>query len=135
MGLKGKISIDADSGPPRYVLWCCCGICHEVITFIQIGCGHTVHNSLQGFKSASFVFSLLIENFRTHFGISILFDFWKVWGYRLQEKCKINLANYVNTQSEWGYIWSIFILSIWKNVSWKNQKQVRKDCNPLWNTI
>ena len=44
-GLKGGISIDADSGPPRYVLWCCGGICHEVLTFIQIGCGHTVINS------------------------------------------------------------------------------------------
>ena len=41
-GLKGGILIDADSGPPRYVLWCCGGICHQVLTFIQIGCGHTV---------------------------------------------------------------------------------------------
>ena len=41
-GLKGGISIDADSGPPRYVLWCCGRICHQVLTFIQIGCGHTV---------------------------------------------------------------------------------------------
>ena len=41
-GLKEGISIDADSGPPRYVLWCCGGICHEVLTFIQIGWGHTV---------------------------------------------------------------------------------------------
>ena len=42
MGLKGGILIDADSGPPRYVLWCCGCICHEVLSFIQIGCGHTV---------------------------------------------------------------------------------------------
>jgi len=41
-GLKGGISIDADSGPPRYVLWCCGGICHQPDTFIQIGSGHTV---------------------------------------------------------------------------------------------
>ena len=41
-GLKGGISIHADSGPPRYVLWCCGCICHELLTFIQIGCGHTV---------------------------------------------------------------------------------------------
>ena len=41
-GLKGGISIYADSGPPRYVLWCCGGICHELLTFIKIGCGHTV---------------------------------------------------------------------------------------------
>ena len=44
MGLKGGISIDADSGPPRHVLWCCGGICHELLTFIQIGCGHTVEH-------------------------------------------------------------------------------------------
>ena len=42
-GLKGGISINADSGPPRYVLWCCGGIWLEVLTFIQIGCGHTVY--------------------------------------------------------------------------------------------
>ena len=36
------ISIHADFDPPRYVLWCCSGICHEVLTFIQIGCAHTV---------------------------------------------------------------------------------------------
>ena len=40
--LKGWISIYADFGPPRYVFWCCGGICHEVLTFFQIGCGHTV---------------------------------------------------------------------------------------------
>ena len=45
-GLKGGISIYADSWPPRYVLWCCGGICHKVLTFIQIGCGHTVTESL-----------------------------------------------------------------------------------------
>ena len=41
-GLKGGISIDADSSPPRYVLWCCGDICHQPGTFIQIGSGHTV---------------------------------------------------------------------------------------------
>ena len=40
--LKGGISIYADFGPPRYALWCCGGICHELLTFFQIGCGHTV---------------------------------------------------------------------------------------------
>ena len=42
LSLKGGVSIDADSRPPRYVLWCCCVICHKVLTFFQIGCGHTV---------------------------------------------------------------------------------------------
>ena len=42
MGLKGGISNDADSGPLRYVLWCCGSICHQLLTFIQIGYGHAV---------------------------------------------------------------------------------------------
>ena len=25
-----------------YVLWCCVGICHEVLTFFQIGYGHSI---------------------------------------------------------------------------------------------
>ena len=41
-GLKGGISIEADSGPPRYVLWCCGGICHQLPNFFKIGCCHTV---------------------------------------------------------------------------------------------
>ena len=40
--LKGGISIYADFGSPRYVLWCYGGICHQVLTFFKIGCGHTV---------------------------------------------------------------------------------------------
>ena len=35
-GLKGGISIYADSGPPRYVLWCCSGICQQVLTFFKL---------------------------------------------------------------------------------------------------
>ena len=45
-GLKGGISIYADSGAPRYVLWCCSCICHELLTFFQIGCGHTVPTNI-----------------------------------------------------------------------------------------
>ena len=45
-GLKDGISIYADSEPPRYVLWCCGCISHEVLTFIQIGCCHTVNDSV-----------------------------------------------------------------------------------------
>ena len=45
-GLKGGISIYADSGPPGYVLWCCIRICHQLLTFIQIGSGHTVNQIL-----------------------------------------------------------------------------------------
>ena len=42
MCLKGGISIDADSGPIGYVLWCCGSRSWEVLTFFQIGSGHTV---------------------------------------------------------------------------------------------
>ena len=41
-GSERGISIDADSGPLRYVLWCCGGICHQLLTFFKIGSGHTV---------------------------------------------------------------------------------------------
>ena len=41
-GLKEGISIDADSGPLGYVLWCCGSRSREEHTFIQIGSGHTV---------------------------------------------------------------------------------------------
>ena len=41
-GLKGGISIDADSGPPRYVLWSCSVIFHYFLTFVQNGYGRTV---------------------------------------------------------------------------------------------
>ena len=43
-GLKGGISFDADSGPFRYVLWCCGSICYQLFTFIWICFGHTVTN-------------------------------------------------------------------------------------------
>ena len=34
---KMGVSIDANSGPLRYVLWYCGSICHQLYTFIQIG--------------------------------------------------------------------------------------------------
>ena len=75
-GLKGGISIYADSGPPRYVLWCCGCICHKVLTFIQIGCGHTVEldNALNFFcqittllSSVSWLFTFLNSVYCLHF--------------------------------------------------------------------
>ena len=42
-GLKEGNTIDADSGPLRYFLWCCVSICQELFTFIYTGFGHTVH--------------------------------------------------------------------------------------------
>ena len=41
-GLKGGISIDTDSGPLGYVLWCCGSRSQDFFTFIQIGPGHTM---------------------------------------------------------------------------------------------
>ena len=55
LGLKGVISIDADSGPPRYVLWCCSGICHQVLIFFQIVCGHTVDIQVESTKAEKWV--------------------------------------------------------------------------------
>ena len=46
-GLKGGISIDADSGPPMYVLWCCGGICHQLLNSFKIGCGHSVVGNMK----------------------------------------------------------------------------------------
>ena len=39
-------SIDADSDPLRYVLWCCGSRSQEDFTFIQIGSGHTVEQAV-----------------------------------------------------------------------------------------
>ena len=41
-GQQGGISIDADSGPLGYVLWCCGGRSQDFLTFVQICTGHTV---------------------------------------------------------------------------------------------
>ena len=67
LGLKGGISIDADSEPPRYVLWCCGGICHQLLTFFQIGSGHTVSKNatkidtyLVNVKSTVKIFSIFV---------------------------------------------------------------------------
>ena len=60
--LKGRILIYADSGPPRYVLWCCVCICYQPLTFIQIGSGHTVlhhHLSWQIYDFSKFILLLL----------------------------------------------------------------------------
>ena len=41
LGSERGIPIDADSGPHKYVVWCCGRICHQPFTFIQIGSDHT----------------------------------------------------------------------------------------------
>ena len=78
--LKGGISIDADSGPPRYVLWCCGGICHQVLTFIQVGYGHTVKSDFQSQFSMSKIiwifpnfFFIEEYQFRRRFFVIVIF--------------------------------------------------------------
>ena len=44
--LKGGISIDADSVPLKYDLWCWGSRSQEEFTFIPIGSGHTVFESV-----------------------------------------------------------------------------------------
>ena len=52
-GLKGGISIDINSRPFGYVLWCCGSRSQAFFTFIQIGSGHTV---------ASYASNYYVEN-------------------------------------------------------------------------
>ena len=60
-GLKGGISIDADSEPPRYILWCCGS--QEAFTFILIGYCHTVFRGLffVCFHEQKFIFSFCVH--------------------------------------------------------------------------
>ena len=60
------ISIGAVSGAPRYVLWCCGGICQDFFTFFQIGSGHTVFwhfNTSQNLTYVCLVFLKKIQEF------------------------------------------------------------------------
>ena len=120
-GLKGGISIDADSGPPRYVLWCCGGICHQLLTFFKIGCGHTVPFLLWTFISLFYLdvflirfhyffisFSFLFQFFFnsiavTHLGFFQVFDSRKA--FKLSPYKISTLRSYVQWQSREGLIW------------------------------
>ena len=67
------IAIDADSGPLRYVLWCCGSICHQLFTFIQIGCGHTklkCHVLKYVCKKINVFFDLPSRNFFLNFFVN-----------------------------------------------------------------
>ena len=79
MGLKGGISIDADSGPLKYVLWCNGGICHQPDTFIQIGSGHTVLWPL-----AKRVQNWIVDRCTAH-DFTVFIECW-VWVLLMQEK-------------------------------------------------
>ena len=54
-GLKGEISIDVDSGPPSYVLWCCGGFCHQPDSFFQIVSGHIVNSRVYNTRDTNHV--------------------------------------------------------------------------------
>ena len=59
------ISIDADSGSFRCVLWCCGSICHQVFTFTQIDPGHTVWYYVAKFTQVSTPASTLSDIYPT----------------------------------------------------------------------
>ena len=80
-GLKGVISIDADSGPPRYVLWCCGGICHQPDTFDKIGCGHTVKEVLFFELLQSGSCKIRFQNLKTAIDTKHLTWNWLTWLY------------------------------------------------------
>ena len=52
-GSNRGISIDEDSGPLGYVLWCCDSRSQDFFTFIQIGSGHTVTNLIMKRSSSN----------------------------------------------------------------------------------
>ena len=82
-GPKGEISIDADSGPPRYVLWCCGGICHQPDTFFMIGSGHTVDckRDAQWAKTirCCFLSRRIIHTLFYPIPYDIKQPFWEIW--------------------------------------------------------
>ena len=105
-GLKGGISIDADSGPPRYVLWYCGGICHQVFTFIQIGCGHTVSRILLAELQK---FSVLPWRPNLRFYIST----WDIYNFACNQKIGCNFLD-----SLWTGLWKR-PHKIWNHSNWR----------------
>ena len=75
-GLKGGISIYSDSGPPRYVLWCCGSICQKLLTFIQIGCGHTVSMFLSMICEIQLILNTEVKNSITQLTLLLLLSWF-----------------------------------------------------------
>ena len=108
-GLKRRISIDADSGPLRYVLWCCGNRSQEEFSFIQFSSGNTVSCSLlddtNGWKQTLLQVCtgiLLIPNYTKH-GIFIV-EFimssciFSTIGFMIAIKKKHHTENKINQQ-------------------------------------
>ena len=94
-GLKGGISIDADSEPPRYVLWCCSVICHQLLTFFQIGCGQTVGRVSWKLTAQCFLYSIQISAPNLSNAISLAklsINELGIWNSRYQ-----SLVNHLNS--------------------------------------
>ena len=146
MGLKGGISIDADSGPPRYVLWCCGGICHQLLTFFQIGRGHTVDMEGEGVgvqspKSPK----LCLRNIWMVPNNTVGMEYMTTWsgGYftfwykRFQASCTCNIHNW-NLQSIFTFHFFSCYQMMLSNMILEDDCLVRisNDCgtmNPLGN--
>ena len=63
-GLKRGISIDADSGPPWYVLWCCGGISHQLLTFFRLAVAILCQSTLKSSKILTVLRQGLGKKFR-----------------------------------------------------------------------
>ena len=97
-GLRGGILIDTDSGPLRYVLWCCGSICHQLFTFCGLSAKWGVKTnywtekiSVKAFKDnqlhiASLHLSMYIYSF-----LSLILEkrqnAWKCWYIMLLSWC------------------------------------------------
>ena len=122
--LKGGISIDADSGTPRYVLWCYGGICHQPDTFIQIGSGHTVCNTDMGFSWNKFdcMGYKYVTFFKGRFSVdSILqsLNFWFhlkrsiIWGKNVIVVCGRTWFQQCKRIQDRGFLWqNIYLVQL-----------------------
>ena len=125
--LKGGISIDADSGPPRYVLWCCGGICHQVLSFIQIGCSHTDGSPKIGYNFCFLALMTSIWNL-ANFWSTYLKVAWSQKVFWLWPHCQQKVPNYSPEQKIWksclllnsnfllGVIWHLSFRWQWNQI-------------------
>ena len=114
-GLKGGISIDADSGPPRYVLWCCGGIWHW--PYCARGGQNWVKFCPHSFWMTPFITTLNPLGWKAS---NILFSIWTpVWLVWF-------VFDHTNFQG-------IQIDSQWVvTLPWDAFLSLRKEVNPMW---
>ena len=120
-GLKGGISIYGDSGPPKYVLWCCGCVCHEVLTFIQFGCGHTVLRN---------IFNCVLPHWRHLTAGLFYFSSCKVWQLQRWENLRNKTVSVEQSKAtfESRFLWGFF-LSIFSNYCIVFAKKLHKNLN------